>query len=163
MIKHGYSRSKYDSCVYHRKLHDGSFVYLLLYIDDMLIAVKNISEVVSWKLNSNKSLRWKIWEQQRRSWEWKFTGIGKKENYSYLRWNTSRGVGEIRHAWCQTCENSTCCSFLTFSRFISSNWWRGEVYVSCSLCQCSWKHYVCCSVFSTRHLTCSQCRESIYG
>ena len=45
MIEHGYSRSKYDSCVYHRKLNDGSFVYLLLYVDDMLIAAKYISEV----------------------------------------------------------------------------------------------------------------------
>jgi len=45
MIEHGYSRSKYDSCVYHQKLNNGSFVYLLLYVDDMLIAVKYMSEV----------------------------------------------------------------------------------------------------------------------
>ena len=45
MIEHGYSRSKYDSCVYHRKLNDSSFVYLLLYVDGMLIATKNMSEV----------------------------------------------------------------------------------------------------------------------
>ena len=45
MIGHGYSRSDYDSCVYHRKLSDGSFVYLLLYVDDMLIAAKNLVEV----------------------------------------------------------------------------------------------------------------------
>ena len=45
MIGHGYSRSDCDSCVYHRKLSDGSFVYLLLYVDDMLIAAKNLVEV----------------------------------------------------------------------------------------------------------------------
>jgi len=45
MIEHDYSKSKYDSCIYHRKLNDGSFVYLLLYVDDMLIAAKNMSEV----------------------------------------------------------------------------------------------------------------------
>jgi len=45
MIEHGYSKSKCDSCVYHRKLNDDSFVHLLLYVDDMLIAVKNMSEV----------------------------------------------------------------------------------------------------------------------
>ena len=45
IIEYGYSRSKYDSCVYHRKLHDGSFVYLLLCVYDMLIAAKNMSEV----------------------------------------------------------------------------------------------------------------------
>ena len=45
MIEHGYSRSKYDSCVYQRKLNNSSFVYLLLYVDDVLIAAKNMSEV----------------------------------------------------------------------------------------------------------------------
>ena len=43
IIGHGYSRSQYDNCVYHRKFLDGSFVYLLLYIDDMLIAAHDIS------------------------------------------------------------------------------------------------------------------------
>ncbi|KAL9261973.1 Retrovirus-related Pol polyprotein from transposon TNT 1-94-like protein [Drosera capensis] len=45
MLNHGYSRSAYDSCVYYRRLHDGSFIYLLLYVDDMLIAAKNLSQV----------------------------------------------------------------------------------------------------------------------
>ncbi|GJR53654.1 transposable element [Tanacetum coccineum] len=45
MISKGYSRSNYDSCVYHKKFPDGSYVYLLLYVDDMLIASKNMSEI----------------------------------------------------------------------------------------------------------------------
>jgi len=45
MIEHGYSESKYDSCVHHRKLNGGSFVYLLWYVDDILIASKDMSEV----------------------------------------------------------------------------------------------------------------------
>ena len=45
MLGHGYTRSMYDSCVYFRKLTDGSFIYLLLYVDDMLIAAKNLSEI----------------------------------------------------------------------------------------------------------------------
>ncbi|ONK68535.1 uncharacterized protein A4U43_C05F12950 [Asparagus officinalis] len=45
MFEHGYSRNKYDSCVYHKKLNDGFFVYLLLYVDDMLIAAKDMSEI----------------------------------------------------------------------------------------------------------------------
>ena len=35
----------YDSCVYFRKLDDGSFIYLLLYVGDMLIAAKNITDI----------------------------------------------------------------------------------------------------------------------
>ena len=49
MTGHGYNRSDYDSCVYHRQMSDGEFIYLLLYVDDMLIASKSISEVNSLK------------------------------------------------------------------------------------------------------------------
>ncbi|KAG8486697.1 hypothetical protein CXB51_020179 [Gossypium anomalum] len=35
----------FDSCVYFKKNNDGSFVYLLLYVDDMLIAVKDKGEI----------------------------------------------------------------------------------------------------------------------
>ena len=34
-----------DNFVCHKELFDGSFIYLLLYIDDMLIAYKNMSEI----------------------------------------------------------------------------------------------------------------------
>ncbi|KAG9450470.1 hypothetical protein H6P81_010435 [Aristolochia fimbriata] len=45
MKKIGYFRSKYDNCVYFRKLDDGSFVYLLLYVDDMLIEAKEMEQI----------------------------------------------------------------------------------------------------------------------
>ncbi|KAK9715445.1 hypothetical protein RND81_06G165700 [Saponaria officinalis] len=41
MVGHGYSRSSYDNCVYFQKTSDGSFIYLLLYVDDMLIAARD--------------------------------------------------------------------------------------------------------------------------
>ncbi|GJV75035.1 transposable element, partial [Tanacetum coccineum] len=39
-----YTRIKYDHCVYLKKLQDGSFIYLLLYLDDMLIDSQSIDE-----------------------------------------------------------------------------------------------------------------------
>ena len=45
MIKISYKRCEYDYRVYVRSLDDGSFIFLLLYMDDMLIAAKNIVEV----------------------------------------------------------------------------------------------------------------------
>jgi len=65
-IEHGYSGSKYDSRVYHRKLNDGSFVYLPLYIDDMLIAAKDISKVD------------KLKAQLKQEFEMKDSGAAKK-------------------------------------------------------------------------------------
>ena len=41
MTSHDFKRSSLDSCVYFKKNSDGSFVYLLLYVDDMLIAAKD--------------------------------------------------------------------------------------------------------------------------
>jgi hypothetical protein len=38
MLAHGYSRSNYGHCIYLKQFPNGSFVYLLLYVDDMLIA-----------------------------------------------------------------------------------------------------------------------------
>ena len=38
-------RCKYDYCIYVRSLDDGPFIFLLLYMDDMLITTKNIMDV----------------------------------------------------------------------------------------------------------------------
>jgi hypothetical protein len=45
MIRQKYTRSQFDHCVYFLKLQDGTFIYLLLYVDDMLIACKSIVEI----------------------------------------------------------------------------------------------------------------------
>jgi hypothetical protein len=54
MIKIGYSRCEYDYCVYVKSLDDGSFIFLLLYVDDMLIAAKSIFEVNKLKVLLSK-------------------------------------------------------------------------------------------------------------
>jgi len=48
MLLHGFKRSEYDRCVYI-KIVDGSTIYLLLYIDDMLIAAKSKKEITTLK------------------------------------------------------------------------------------------------------------------
>lgn len=45
MIKHKFNRRNYDSCVYFKSLNTGEQIYLLLYVDDMLIACKNMEEI----------------------------------------------------------------------------------------------------------------------
>nr|GEX59191.1 retrovirus-related Pol polyprotein from transposon TNT 1-94 [Tanacetum cinerariifolium] len=45
MIGHGYDRCSYDECVYLRKFPDESFLYLVLYVDDMLIAAPNKDQI----------------------------------------------------------------------------------------------------------------------
>jgi reverse transcriptase-like protein len=45
MMAHDFSRSLYDSCVYMRSTNAGPLVYLVLYVDDMLVACKSFLEV----------------------------------------------------------------------------------------------------------------------
>ena len=47
MMSHGFKRSEFDSCVYI-KFVDGSPIYLLLYVDDM-IAAKSKKEITTLK------------------------------------------------------------------------------------------------------------------
>ncbi|KAL4272870.1 hypothetical protein GQ457_13G029760 [Hibiscus cannabinus] len=59
MTRQRYTRSKYDHCVYLRKLQDGSFIYLLLYVDDMLIASKSQQEIDKLKAQLNQEFEMK--------------------------------------------------------------------------------------------------------
>ena len=45
MIGNDYHRCEYDNYVCHKELFDGSFIYLLLYVDGMLIVCKNMYEI----------------------------------------------------------------------------------------------------------------------
>ena len=45
MSGHDNTRSLYDPCVYFRKLPSREYIYLLLYVDDMLITFKNRSSI----------------------------------------------------------------------------------------------------------------------
>ena len=42
-------RCEYDCCVYFRVLTDGSYIFLALYVDDMLVATKSKQEIVKLK------------------------------------------------------------------------------------------------------------------
>lgn len=45
MLSIGFDRSEYDSCVYMKRKNGKTVAYLLLYVDDMLIAGSDMSEI----------------------------------------------------------------------------------------------------------------------
>jgi len=49
MVSINFSRSNYDSCVYLKKLSSEEFIYLLFYVDYMLIVAPNMEEIVRLK------------------------------------------------------------------------------------------------------------------
>ncbi|BBH04613.1 multidrug resistance-associated protein 9 [Prunus dulcis] len=68
MIGQKYTRSHYDHCVYFRKLQDGTFIYLLLYVDDMLIACKSKVEIERLKTQLSNEFEMKDLEKLGRYW-----------------------------------------------------------------------------------------------
>ena len=54
-----YKRSKYDHCVYLHKIQDGFYIYLLLYVDNMLIATKSQVEIDRLKAQLSKEFEMK--------------------------------------------------------------------------------------------------------
>lgn len=58
MLSRGFKRSDYDSCVY-LKIVNGSAIYLLLYVDDMLIVAKEKSEIAKLKAQLSKEFEMK--------------------------------------------------------------------------------------------------------
>lgn len=59
MISNGYSRSNYDICVYFEGLNLSGVIvlYLLLYVDDMVIAISDRGEIKKLKGLLRGSLR----------------------------------------------------------------------------------------------------------
>ena len=72
-------RSKYDHCVYLRKLQDGSFIYFLLYVDDMLIASRSHTEIEKLKTQLN--------------WEFEMKDIGEVKKIFGMEISRDRKLG----------------------------------------------------------------------
>ena len=45
MTKQGYDRCHSNHCVYFKRLYNGRYIILLLYVDDMLVAGSNIHDI----------------------------------------------------------------------------------------------------------------------
>lgn len=65
MMKLNFKRSSFDRCVYVKQAEDGSYIYMLLYVDDMLVACKNMLVIDDLKKELNSILKSKILDQPR--------------------------------------------------------------------------------------------------
>ena len=55
MVGHGYARTNANHCVYVKKISNGKFVMLLLYVDDMLIVGQDAGVIGNLKKDLFKS------------------------------------------------------------------------------------------------------------
>ena len=66
MVENGFGRSIKDACIYFKKLKNDCWVYLLLYVDDMLIASKDKNEINKLKLSLKSEFEMKDLGEARR-------------------------------------------------------------------------------------------------
>lgn len=66
MKDQGFSRSEHDMCVYTKEVSQGDHIYLLLYVDDMLIAAKKMADVKILKEQLSNTFEMKDLEAARR-------------------------------------------------------------------------------------------------
>jgi hypothetical protein len=59
MIQIDYTHCEYDCCIYVHILEDSSYIFLLLYMDDMLIAAKSMCDVDRLKFLLHKEFEMK--------------------------------------------------------------------------------------------------------
>ena len=64
MTLQGYTRSERDACVYTKKTSRADLVYLLLYVDDMLLAAKDLKDAKMLKEQLESSFEMKDLDQQ---------------------------------------------------------------------------------------------------
>jgi len=66
MAEHGYTSSQFDHCVYFCKLLVDSFIYLLLYMDDMLISLKSTIKIEKLKSQLKNKFKMKDLEEAKK-------------------------------------------------------------------------------------------------
>ena len=49
MTEHDYSRCNSDQCVYFKRLDNGRYITLLLYVDDLLFVGSNIEDIICYQ------------------------------------------------------------------------------------------------------------------
>ena len=59
MTEHGYSRCHSDHYVYFKRLDNGRYIILLLYVDDMLVTGSNMQDINVFKIKLDKSFAMK--------------------------------------------------------------------------------------------------------
>jgi hypothetical protein len=59
MTEQGYSICHFDHCVYFKKLENGSYIILILYVDGMLVAGSNMQDIIVLKKKLSNSFAMK--------------------------------------------------------------------------------------------------------
>ena len=80
MSEQGYTRCHSNHCVYLKRKNDGSYIILLLYVDDMLVAGSNMQEINVLKRKMANSFAMKDLGAAKQILGMRITGDRKNQN-----------------------------------------------------------------------------------
>jgi len=107
-----YKRSKYDHYVYLHRLQDCSYMYLLLYVDDMLIAAKSQVEIDRLKTQLSKEFKMKDLGEAKKILDMEINKDREGETLAVTKVVFAEGTTTFWYARrYKTCKYSTCSSF----------------------------------------------------
>ena len=90
MIQQGFKKSTSDHCIFVQKFFDTNFIFLLLYVNDMLIVGQNLSRINSLKKELSKSFAMKDLGPARQILGMHISVIEKPRNYGCHKKSTLR-------------------------------------------------------------------------
>ncbi|KAG8496281.1 hypothetical protein CXB51_009219 [Gossypium anomalum] len=110
MTSYDFKRSSFENCVYFKKNSDGSFVYLLLYVDDMLIAAKDKGEIRTVKAQLSEEIEMKDLGPAKKILGMKILRDRKSDDkieyMSHVPFSSA--VGSLMYAMVCSCPNLSC-------------------------------------------------------
>jgi hypothetical protein len=83
MVSLNFIRSEYDHCVSFKKLENDILIILVLYVDGMLVARKNMVEINRLKGQLVRAFNMKDIEVENKSYTWRYTETRKMVSYGY--------------------------------------------------------------------------------
>lgn len=94
MTSHIFWRNSYDSCVYFKELSDGLFVYLFLYVDDILIAV-SCEDFGQWMIAIQEEM-----ESLHKNGTWDLVRLPKDKKVVHCKWvfKNKEGTSGVKDA-----------------------------------------------------------------
>ena len=68
MPRNGYERSEFVICIYFKEPRNGEFICLLIYVDNILITLRNKKQVCELKVLLGSNSRRRTLEKQKKYW-----------------------------------------------------------------------------------------------
>jgi hypothetical protein len=163
MTEQGYSRCHSDHCVYFKKLENGSFIILLLYVDDMLVAGTNMQDINVLKKKLSNSFAMKDLGAAKKILGMRITRDRKNRKLTLSQGEyTEKVLERFRMQNAKPVSTPLASHFKLTKEMCPKTQGGDRIHVQGPLFINSWQLDVCNGLHKTRYCTCSGSCEQVY-